>query len=72
MRGSVFVSYRHNAAQGESINSKLGLDYESLGNVHMFWNYIRRSLQSRRMRWAGHVARMSERRGVCRFWGGGT
>jgi len=29
--------------------------------------YIVRVIRSRRMRWAGHVARMGERRGVCRF-----
>jgi len=27
-------------------------------------------IKSRRMRWAGHVARMGERRGVYRFWWG--
>jgi len=27
-----------------------------------------RVIKSRRMRWAGHVARMWEERGVCRFW----
>jgi hypothetical protein len=25
-------------------------------------------IKSRRMRWAGHVARMGERRGVCSVW----
>jgi hypothetical protein len=28
---------------------------------------IIRVIKSRRMRWSGHVARMGERRGVCRF-----
>jgi len=27
-------------------------------------------IKSRRMIWAGHVVRMWERRGVCRFWWG--
>jgi hypothetical protein len=27
-------------------------------------------IKSRRMRWAGHVARMGKRRGVNRFWCG--
>ena len=33
---------------------------------------IFRVIKSRRMRWAGHVARMLERRGVYRFFGGET
>jgi len=33
---------------------------------------IVRVIKSRRMRWAGHVARMGERRGVYRVLGGGT
>jgi hypothetical protein len=28
--------------------------------------YIARVIKSRKMRWAGHVARMKEKRGVCR------
>ena len=31
---------------------------------------IAREINSRRMRWAGHVARMGERRGACRIWWG--
>jgi len=31
---------------------------------------IVRVIKSRRMRWAGHVARMGEERGVCRVWWG--
>ena len=27
-------------------------------------------MQTKRMRWAGHVARMGEERGVCRAWWG--
>jgi hypothetical protein len=27
-------------------------------------------IKSRRMRWAGHVARMGDRRGACRVWVG--
>jgi hypothetical protein len=30
----------------------------------------RRVMKSRRMRWAGHVARMGEGRGLCRVWWG--
>ena len=33
--------------------------------THNFFTYIS-VLKSRRMRWAGHVARMGEERGVCR------
>jgi hypothetical protein len=29
---------------------------------------IVRVIKSRRMRWEGHVARMGEGKGVCRFW----
>ena len=31
---------------------------------------IIRVIKSRRMRWAGHVALVGERRGACRFWWG--
>jgi hypothetical protein len=31
---------------------------------------IIRVIKTKRMRWAGHVARMGERRGVYRFWRG--
>jgi hypothetical protein len=30
------------------------------------------AIKSRRMKWAGHVARLGERRGVCRFLVGKT
>jgi hypothetical protein len=36
-----------------------------LHNLHSSLNNIRR-IKSRRMRWAGHVARMGEDRKVCR------
>ena len=38
---------------------------EELNDLHCSPN-IFRVIKSRRMRWAGHVARMGERRGVCR------
>ena len=31
---------------------------------------IIRVLKTRRMRWAGHVARKGEKRGACKFWWG--
>jgi len=33
---------------------------------------IVRVIKSRRMRWAGHVERMGEKRGLCRFLVGGN
>jgi hypothetical protein len=42
-----------------------GLHYKELYAVYSSPNIIR-VIKSRRMRWAGHVARMGERRGVYR------
>ena len=42
------------------------LHTEQLNNVYCSPNIVR-VIKSRRMRWAGHVARMGERRGVYRF-----
>jgi hypothetical protein len=39
------------------------LDNEELSDLYSFPNIVR-VVKSRRMRWAGHVARMRERRGV--------
>jgi hypothetical protein len=41
------------------------LHYEELNNLYPSPNIVR-VIKSRRMRWAGHVARMGERRGVYR------
>ena len=41
------------------------LHIEELNDLYS-WPCIVRVIKSRRMRWAGHVARMGERRGVCR------
>ena len=41
------------------------LHNEELNDLHFSTNNVR-VLKSRRMRWAGHVARMGERRGVYR------
>ena len=46
------------SAQSESDNEELNDLYSSPNIV--------RVIKSRRMRWAGHVARMDEERGVCR------
>jgi hypothetical protein len=40
-----------------------------LYDLHSSSNIIR-VIKSRRMRWAGHVERMRERRGAYRFWWG--
>jgi hypothetical protein len=42
------------------------LHNEELNDLYFSPN-IMRVIKSRRMRWAGHVARMGEDRGVCRF-----
>ena len=41
------------------------LHYEELNDVYTLTNIVR-AVKSRRMRWAGHVARMGEDRGVRR------
>ena len=43
-----------------------GLHNEELNDLYSSPNIIR-VIKSRRMRWAGHVVRMVERRGVCRI-----
>ena len=45
------------------------LHNEELNDLYVTPNIVR-VIKSRRMRWAGHVARMGERRGVYRVWGG--
>jgi hypothetical protein len=45
------------------------LHYEELHNFHSSPN-ITRMIKSRRMRWAGHVARMGEKRNACRIFVG--
>ena len=42
------------------------LHNEELNNLYCSTN-IFRVIKSRKMRWSGHVARMGERRGVCRI-----
>ena len=41
------------------------LHNEELNELYLSPNIVR-VIKSRRLRWAGHVARMGERRGVCR------
>jgi len=45
------------------------LHNEELLNLYSSPDIVR-VIKSRRMRWAGHVARMGERRGVYRVWWG--
>jgi len=45
------------------------LHNEELNDLYYSPNIVR-LIKSRRMRWAGHIARMGERRGVYRFWWG--
>ena len=47
------------------------LQNEELNDLYCSPNILRVT-KSRRMRWAGHVARMGERRGVYRVFGGKT
>jgi hypothetical protein len=42
------------------------LHNEELNDLHSSPNIVR-VIKSRRMRWAGHVARMGEKRGACRI-----
>ena len=42
---------------------------EELNDLYCSPNILR-VIKSRRIRWAGHVARMGKRRGVYRVWGG--
>jgi len=42
------------------------LHNEELNDLYCSPNIVR-VIKSRRIRWAGHVARMREERGVCRF-----
>ena len=44
------------------------LHNEELNDLYSLPNIVR-VLKLRRMRWAGHVARMGEDRGVHRVWG---
>jgi len=43
------------------------LHYEELNDLYSSPNIVR-VIKSRRMRWAGHVARMGEERGYIRSW----
>ena len=45
------------------------LHNEELNDLYCSPNIVR-VIKSRIMRWAGHEARMGERRGVCRVWCG--
>jgi hypothetical protein len=45
------------------------LHYEEIYDLYPSTNIVR-VIKSRRMRWAGHVARMGESRGVCEGVGG--
>jgi hypothetical protein len=47
------------------------LHNEELNDLYSSPNIVR-VVKSRRMRWAGHVARMGERRYVCKGFGGET
>ena len=47
------------------IGKRKKLYNEGLNDLYFSPN-VARMIKSRRMRWAGHVARMGERRGVCR------
>jgi len=54
----------------KSCNALLRMAWRKLHNEELddlyCWRSIVRVIKSRRMRWAGHVARMGERRGVYR------
>ena len=52
--------------RNEVTGERRKLRIEELNDLYSSRNVIR-VIKTRRMRWAGHVARMGERRGVCRF-----
>ena len=53
--------------KGDVVTGQWGkLHYEELTDLYSSQNIIR-MIKSRRMRWAGHVARMGERRGAYRI-----
>jgi len=56
--------------RGDEVTGEWGkLHNEELNDLYYSPNIVR-VINSRRMRWAGHVARMGERRGAYRFrWG---
>jgi hypothetical protein len=51
----------------EVIGGWRNLHNEELHNLYCSRSIIG-MIKSRRMRWAGHVARMGEKRNACRFW----
>jgi hypothetical protein len=51
----------------EEDGSQRKLHNDELHSLYSSPNIVR-VIKSRRMRWAGHVARMREGRGVYRFW----
>jgi hypothetical protein len=57
--------------QGDEVTEEsIKLHHEDLNDLYSSL-YISRVIKSGRMRWAGHVARMVENRGVCAgFWWG--
>ena len=61
-----FNSSRHEI---HAINISIFLHNEELSDLYSLPNILR-VVKSRRMRWAGHVARMGEERGVHRVLGG--
>jgi hypothetical protein len=59
-----------NVKQERKITKSIRRVCEELNDLHSSPNIIR-VIKSRRMRWAGHVARVGEKRGACRILVGG-
>jgi hypothetical protein len=69
-RAPLFFLIANNAATPDEVTGEWRkLHNEELNDLYSSPNMVR-VVKSRRMRWAGHVARMGEDRGVHRCWWG--
>jgi hypothetical protein len=67
--GSVSHSYIFGPRRDEVTGEWRRLHNEELNDLYSSPNIVR-VIKSRRMRWAGHVARMGEEKGCIGAWGG--
>jgi hypothetical protein len=67
MKLRIYSSYGAGPKRDEVTGELRKLHSEELHNLYSSPDIIRQ-VKSRRMRWAGHVARMGERENCTRFW----